>query len=276
MTIGSARHNGVFGPAQQQRPDPENSDKGAGQSVGTCGRARAVSLSIVLLIVSGCATPQKPPVPYGRSQPINSAATISLLTREAQAADGVVTNTSSDLSKSLFNRHSTRQGETAFQEGELIERTVVVEFPFGSTQFTPSSDLASRMDTLIQGAERVEIRGRSDGYGDQEGDRRTAHFRAEAAKRYLLHRGVSSEAISVNFQAAGDYVADNRDDIGRHRNRRVEIEFYLRESAVSEQNVNQALDGRAQTTTEFDQWQAVTKGMLLDVSDEWQPVGDAQ
>lgn len=284
MMSDSSRLVSVFGTLSAQQLKHDDPLSPTSRTNVVVRKLLSASLVIVLLMLLGCAAPQKPPVPHGRSQPINTASTIELLSREARNSAGTnnagaqsindfsVDAIQSDISSTLFGRKSTPNENTQLQVDEWVERTVIVEFPFASTRFNPSSTLARRIEYLIQDVERVEIRGRSDGYGNPKGDRSTAHLRAEAAKRYLLSRGVASDAISVNFQAAGDYVADNSDDQGRLRNRRVEIEFFLPEQARVNRNTTPSEKVTDRSSSKYDQWQAVTKGSRFFISDEWQPV----
>ena len=87
-----------------------------------------------------------------------------------------------------------------------------------------------------------------------------AHRRAEAAKRYLLDRGVPSSIIAVNYQAAGDYIADNERIEGRGMNRRVEIEFYIDDftaDKVREYAIAESL--RCDKKVNINEWQIIGK-----------------
>jgi len=245
-------------------------------------------ISVLTLVVlgSGCATSHKPPVPGGPSQPINSAATIEMLSREARLSEerllnrlvspngAAPANISTDRSSLLFQRQAATSAPQSSGAGKELDRTgtVVIEFPFASTEFAPSPAQAQRIKALIPHAERIEVRGRSDGYGGRTNDSLTAHRRAEAAKRYLLEYGAPSSGLSVNYQPAGDYVADNYRHEGRQRNRRVEIEFYLRNDAPHFPALANVNESRTQPQVRNEQWQAVTTRMKFPAYDEWQAI----
>lgn len=72
---------------------------------------------------------------------------------------------------------------------------------------------------------QVKIVGFTDGVGTVEANRRVALLRAQAAKMYLVRRGVAASKISAEGQV-GDYIAPNDTADGRAANRRVEFEFF--------------------------------------------------
>ena len=175
--------------------------------------------------------PERPPEPTGPSVPVNSTATTEML---AHNAGLVVVGPKRDvpevkqqvLSRQLFRRN-TRDQYARVPGAQLIERTIYVPFDYGSDKFLPTMRQRLYLKQLLAVADRVEVRGRTDGRGNKKTDERMAHQRAESAKRYLLDRGVPGNIIAVNYQAAGDYIADNESIDGRNMNRRVEIEFYI-------------------------------------------------
>ena len=73
---------------------------------------------------------------------------------------------------------------------------------------------------------RIEVPGRTGAQQPGGADEQVALERAAAAKRYLVAQGVAGATISVNYVSAGDYIADNKTESGRWRNRRVDIEVF--------------------------------------------------
>lgn len=147
--------------------------------------------------------------------------------REQLLYKGMIFNATPVEERRQFSRNPDPDDFALVPGAELIERTVVVTFPFASTEFSPDIDTRWKLRQLLAVADRVEIRGRTDGKGSPVANQRTAFRRAEAAKRYLLDRGVPSNIMAINYQAAGDYIADDYRTAGRNQNRRVEIEFYV-------------------------------------------------
>ncbi|EKT4451317.1 OmpA family protein [Pseudomonas putida] len=102
---------------------------------------------------------------------------------------------------------------------------MTLNFAFGHSRFSPSADDG---DVLVRSAEdalQVKIVGFTDGVGTVEANRRVALLRAQAAKMYLVRRGVAASKISAEGQV-GDYIAPNDTADGRAANRRVEFEFF--------------------------------------------------
>ncbi len=204
---------------------------------------KLVLIAASALMLQSCATAHRPlPMPEGKLEPVNSLDTAEMLAHEAGL---VIVGEERDLeavrehflygdqlliAKPKDERMNlirpTDPNEFAQVDGaRIVERTVVVPFSFGSSKFEPTAEQKVRILQLIAVADRVDVRGRTDGKKVTEADSKMARLRAEAAKRYLLDRGMPSNLISVNYQAAGDYIADNEQSGGA--NRRVEIEFVV-------------------------------------------------
>jgi outer membrane protein OmpA-like peptidoglycan-associated protein len=101
---------------------------------------------------------------------------------------------------------------------------VIVPFPNNSHQFNPANDQRARLLALSQSAKSISVRGFTDSEFPTAGSEALAKARAEAAKRYLVSKGVAAAKIVVGFNSAGKFVAENRSPAGRAANRRVEIE----------------------------------------------------
>lgn len=207
---------------------------------------------IAIFSLSGCVAIGKPPSAKGDFRPVNSLATAEMLehdagylivgpqrgepeVREQLLYKGKLFNARPLDERRQFTRNSDPDEFALVPGAELIERTVVVTFPFASTKFSPDAETALQLRQLFAVADRIEVRGRTDGQGNPIANQKTARRRAEAAKRYLLDRGVPSNIISINYQSAGDYVADDHRRSGRNQNRRVEIEFFVDDFTASRQ-----------------------------------------
>ncbi len=106
------------------------------------------------------------------------------------------------------------------RDGAVLFR---VSHPFGTTAFTPSSDLRTRLIQASRESTAIDVRGRTDARTDNAIDRDIAMQRAALARQFLLDNGVDPKKIRLSFLAAGDHVADNTTPEGRALNRRVEI-----------------------------------------------------
>lgn len=194
-------------------------------------------LALLAAATVGCASgPPAAPGPEGR-RAINSPSTLAMLEEETRKrADTEYDDAAREARAALFeaprklNRARDPDAHATLPGGNTVDRTVSVRFGFGSTRFMPTPEQSFRMRELFALAERISVFGRTDGIGPREGDEMVARMRAEAAKRYLVGRGVPARIISVSYIAGGDPVADNGRRDGRRENRRVDIEFILPDS----------------------------------------------
>jgi outer membrane protein OmpA-like peptidoglycan-associated protein len=116
---------------------------------------------------------------------------------------------------------------------EEIERRLItsksaivqVQFPRYSTVFNPSPAVAWVLVPAAKDAERINITGYTDSRIAGPLDAEIALNRAEAARDYLIDKGVKAEKINVFSQADDGFIAPNNTKQGRAINRRIEIEI---------------------------------------------------
>ncbi|UTY55868.1 OmpA family protein [Massilia sp. erpn] len=99
-----------------------------------------------------------------------------------------------------------------------------VSFRDNSQRFTPPREVRARLATLAQGGGSVAVRGFTDSAQPSPASEALAKGRAAAAKRFLVRLGVDPKKISVQYEPAGKFAADNGTEEGRAANRRVEIQ----------------------------------------------------
>ena len=112
-----------------------------------------------------------------------------------------------------------------------IGETIVLEnifFESGKANLTEASNpaLSSLVKYLQQFTNRsVEIRGHTDNVGSNQGNQKLSEDRAQAVYLYLLKNGI--QKANLNFKGFGEKIpiADNNNDEGRRKNRRVELVF---------------------------------------------------
>lgn len=107
----------------------------------------------------------------------------------------------------------------------LIDITSVAFQP-GSTTITPESDnaLAKLHELLKQHPEgRIRIEGHTDNTGPDTVNLKVSRDRASAVANYLMARGIPADQLIVTGYGSTQPIADNTTDIGRSRNRRIEI-----------------------------------------------------
>lgn len=104
-------------------------------------------------------------------------------------------------------------------------RVVTVRFAAGSARFAPFVQERVRILSLLPFAGAIHVRGHTDGTGSLARNARVALARAEAAKRYLVARGVPPHMIAIGYRATGNYTGDVATAAGRAASRRADIEF---------------------------------------------------
>ena len=108
--------------------------------------------------------------------------------------------------------------------GIPVSTTVFVSFPHGGAVFLPPVE---SLETLAaaKDAAMITIRGRTSTVAPTARDEALAFARAAAARKFLIHQGVSPLKIMVNYASAADFIADNSTAAGRIENQRVEIDI---------------------------------------------------
>jgi len=110
---------------------------------------------------------------------------------------------------------------------EPMTRNIVVNFRFASAELTSDTKSAIRasLDHARQ-AERIVIAGRTDSVGDLKVNEALALARALAVRDYFRDLAPDLPAtIAINAKGRCCFVATNTDELGRAKNRRVEIVF---------------------------------------------------
>lgn len=109
-----------------------------------------------------------------------------------------------------------------------VVRRSGVQFSFNSAQLRSSAQ--ETLDRLAESLERrgrksiaVEVQGYTDSVGSNAYNLRLSQRRADAAKQYLVMRGVAASRIAARGYGKVRAVASNRTAAGRARNRRVVI-----------------------------------------------------
>lgn len=102
----------------------------------------------------------------------------------------------------------------------------------GRSEFRPSKTLQAHLKQAMKLGHCLQVRGYTDGDKDQWIERETAMQRAQKARTYLIHQGLTPDHIQVTVVPIGEHVADNATKQGRAKNRRVEIEVKERNPAT--------------------------------------------
>ena len=107
--------------------------------------------------------------------------------------------------------------------------TFAADARFASADSIGSKEAAARLDDLVSklagvNLEVVIVVGHTDNVGSAESNQKLSVRRAEAAKNYLVKKGIEPGRIYVEGKGETQPIADNKTAEGRAKNRRVEIE----------------------------------------------------
>ncbi len=105
----------------------------------------------------------------------------------------------------------------------LAEIEYRVFFDYGQATLHVPDNVRADLLAAAQNAERIRVKGRTDGTAYAPGDERIALLRALAMRDYLVKQGVDATRVELQFASAADYLADNATAEGRAKNRRVEV-----------------------------------------------------
>ncbi|MDR0564694.1 MAG: hypothetical protein LBG78_07165 [Azoarcus sp.] len=159
------------------------------------------------LILAACESAPPPPTVDGSArQPVNDAATVSLL------ADGfVVSRAATDKDKGALTG---------------LSKTFRFSFPPAAKWLVIPEKDRKELVHLANKADRIIIRSRTDASQWSQSDQNAAKSRAVSARDFLARNGVKPDKITLDYISAGDYRADNSTADGRALNRRVEIDIF--------------------------------------------------
>lgn len=117
----------------------------------------------------------------------------------------------------------------------MTEKPVRLEgasFATGSAQLlrTAEDKLNQVVDVAKQHPNvRLEVSGHTDDKGSREANQNLSENRAAAVKAYLVSKGVAADRIVAAGYADTQPITDNKTEIGRAANRRVEVRYEVME-----------------------------------------------
>jgi outer membrane protein OmpA-like peptidoglycan-associated protein len=108
---------------------------------------------------------------------------------------------------------------TGATRGDVIR----VYFKDNSHYFAPKGAEKAQILDLVKKGTPIAVTGYTDSTTPTPTSEALAKSRADAAKRYLIRRGIDSKKISIDFVPAGKFISENESEAGKAANRRVEI-----------------------------------------------------
>ncbi|MFM6954365.1 MAG: OmpA family protein [Sphingobacteriaceae bacterium] len=137
----------------------------------------------------------------------------------------------------------TIPGAEVIREGEGI----IVKFDSGILFDVSKSELKAAAMTNIQNLAKslrdnpdtdVMIIGHTDNSGSDEYNNRLSERRAEAVKTFTINQGIAGSRLSTRGKGESEPIADNANEEGRAKNRRVEIVIVANEKMKADAQKN--------------------------------------
>ncbi len=200
---------------------------------GTIRSARAVATALIALGITACQPSREPAANEVAEAPANVEVE-SNMTMPGNAA----TAAEPEEAKKSIIRPDVEPSPTPTPPAEPVELTV----PFPAKGAQPDPAGMALLDTLAADpvlalGGPITIWGHSDSSGSDASNLIASRKRAEAARDYLVKKGIAAERITVIALGEARPIAPNRkldgsdDPEGRDKNRRVEIKVDLPKAA---------------------------------------------
>jgi len=200
---------------------------------GNIRAARAIATALVALGITACQPSREPAANEAAETPANVEAESNM----AMPGNAVAAEEPEEAKKSII-RPDVEPSPTPTPPAEPVELTV----PFPAKGAQPDPAGIALLDTLAADpvlalGGPITIWGHSDFSGSDASNLIASRKRAEAARDYLVKKGVAAERITVIALGEARPIAPNRkldgsdDPEGRDKNRRVEIKVDLPKAA---------------------------------------------
>lgn len=105
---------------------------------------------------------------------------------------------------------------------------VLSEVLFEVNSYRLRPDLYPKLDSIVlflqkNPSTRIEISGHTDNTGSEAHNLRLSENRADAVAEYVVDKGIGTARVSFNGYGSSRPISDNETEVGRRKNRRVEI-----------------------------------------------------
>jgi outer membrane protein OmpA-like peptidoglycan-associated protein len=146
-------------------------------------------------------------------------------------------------------------GDNAYDSGVLIEGHSIVSYEktyhvlYNKNETAIDEPYKNLLNALAKEyktktSSRISITGHTDNEGNIEYNKELSCNRANIVKEYLMSNGVPESRLIVDCKGEAMPAYDNRNEIGRHMNRRVELKLLGNESQYVTQKNNQITEGK--------------------------------
>ena len=200
---------------------------------GTIRSARAVATALIALGITACQPSREP----AANETVEAPANVEVESNTTMPGNAATAAEPEEAKKSII-RPDVEPSPTPTPPAEPVELTV----PFPAKGAQPDPAGMALLDTLAADpvlalGGPITIWGHSDSSGSDASNLIASRKRAEAARDYLVKKGVAAERITVIALGEARPIAPNRkldgsdDPDGRDKNRRVEIKVDLPKAA---------------------------------------------
>ena len=161
--------------------------------------------------------------------PSKASDTIETPPAIAQVADST-TNPSQSTASPAEKKADVPQNEARIKTAKKVtlDRKIPVRFAKGSSAFRNMDQLLIRQLVVYlkeNPEESIHVNGYASGEGSLEINQAISQSRADVFKKFLISKSVDENRITAIGKGIENPIASNEDNLGRKKNRRIEITF---------------------------------------------------
>lgn len=211
----------------------------------TRSRSAIIGLTVVAALVSGCANMSDAQRSAAIGGGLGALAGAAIGDSKGSAAlgagvgalGGYIWSTQMAQKKAAMERATAGTGVDVTQTADnQLKLNIPSDISFDTGRSNIKPNLQPILDQFAQGLNNqpnteIRIIGHTDSTGSDSVNNPLSVNRAASARDYLSARGVDSRRILISGRGSYEPIADNNSEMGRSRNRRIEIFLAERSSA---------------------------------------------
>lgn len=211
----------------------------------TRSRSAIIGLTVVAALVSGCANMSDAQRSAAIGGGLGALAGAAIGDSKGSAAlgagvgalGGYIWSTQMAQKKAAMERATAGTGVDVTQTADnQLKLNIPSDISFDTGRSNIKPNLQPILDQFAQGLNNqpnteIRIIGHTDSTGSDSVNNPLSVNRAASARDYLSARGVDSRRILISGRGSYEPIADNNSEMGRSRNRRIEIFLAERQSA---------------------------------------------
>jgi outer membrane protein OmpA-like peptidoglycan-associated protein len=126
--------------------------------------------------------------------------------------------------REFISQGSSDSGQAKSTQLMRSTNNLIVEFQNNSDVFVPNQEIKLALIKLAKESSGISVKAYTDSTVVNSITTALAKSRALSAKNWLIANGSSPKKITLAYEAAGHFIADNKTKEGKAKNRRVEIQ----------------------------------------------------